>query len=136
VAQESDPADQVAITKYSGTNVDCTSVHVLFEAVTGCNLDPIWTRFIVIETKTGDIGTNQSFQEGGCAMKYGARNQLIGKVVEIKRGTVMSQIKFSSPADSSMSSVMTLESLDELGIKKGDTVRAVVKAVNVLLVKE
>jgi molybdopterin-binding protein len=69
-------------------------------------------------------------------MKYGARNQLVGRVVDIKRGTVMSQIKFSIPADSSMSSVMTLESLDELGIKEGDTVRAVVKAVNVLLVKE
>lgn len=69
-------------------------------------------------------------------MKYGARNQLVGRVVEIKRGTVMSQIKFIIPADSSMSSVMTLESLDELGIKEGDAVSAVVKAVNVLLVKE
>ncbi len=48
----------------------------------------------------------------------------------------MSQIKFTIPANSSMSSVMTLESLDELGIKEGDTVSAVVKAVNVLLVKE
>ena len=34
-----------------------------------------------------------------------------------------------------MSSVMTKDSLDELGIGKGDTVHVVAKAVNVLLVK-
>lgn len=68
-------------------------------------------------------------------MKYGARNQLTGKVTEIKKGGVMCQVKFDvSPG--AMSSVMTLESLDDLGIKIGDNVKIVVKAVNVLLVTE
>ena len=35
-----------------------------------------------------------------------------------------------------MASVMTLESIDDMGLKKGDKVRVVVKAVNVLLIKE
>ena len=35
-----------------------------------------------------------------------------------------------------MASVLTLESLDELGLKPGDRVRVVVKAVHVLLIKE
>lgn len=69
-------------------------------------------------------------------MKYGARNQLVGKVVKIKRGTVMSQVRLDIPSGSSVSSVMTIDSLDELGIKEGDTVKVVIKAVNVLLVKE
>jgi len=69
-------------------------------------------------------------------MKYGARNQIIGKVTEIKRGTVMSQIKFTLPEGADMSSVITVESLDHLNITEGDTVKAVIKAVNVLLVKE
>ena len=69
-------------------------------------------------------------------MKYGARNQLAGRVKEIKRGTVMSQIRLDIPAGSKVSSVMTTDSLDELGIKEGDTVKVVVKAVNVLLVRE
>jgi molybdopterin-binding protein len=69
-------------------------------------------------------------------MKYGARNQLVGKVKEIKRGTVMSQIRLDIPAPSQVSSVMTVDSLNELGIKEGDTVKVVVKAVNVLLVRE
>ncbi len=69
-------------------------------------------------------------------MKYGAKNQLVGTVREIKRGTVMSQVNLDIPADSSMSSVLTLEALDDLGINEGDQVRVIVKAVNVLLVKE
>jgi len=69
-------------------------------------------------------------------MKYGARNQIIGKVTEIKKGSLMCEVKLDIPAASHMASVMTIESLDELGIKPGDSVRVVVKAVNVLLVKE
>ena len=69
-------------------------------------------------------------------MKYGAKNQLTGTVTEIKRGTVMSQVNLEIKADASMSSVLTLEALEELGITEGDQVKVIVKAVNVLLIKE
>lgn len=69
-------------------------------------------------------------------MKYGAKNQLMGTVRSIKRGTVMSQVNLDIAGKSSMSSVMTVEALDDLGIKDGDQVRVIVKAVHVLLVKE
>ena len=69
-------------------------------------------------------------------MKYGARNQLTGKVTAIKRGTVMSQVDISVPVGANMSSVMTVDTLDGLQLKKGDKVKVIVKAVNVLLVKE
>ena len=69
-------------------------------------------------------------------MKYGAKNQLTGTVTEIKRGTVMSQVNLEIKADASMSSVLTLEALEELGISEGDQVKVIVKAVNVLLIKE
>jgi molybdopterin-binding protein len=69
-------------------------------------------------------------------MKYGARNQLTGKVTEITKGTMMCQVKLEIPAGSRMASVMTIDSLDDLDIKEGDNVKVVVKAINVLLVKE
>lgn len=70
-------------------------------------------------------------------MKFGARNQLNGKITEIKKGSIMCEVKLELPsAAGNMASVMTIESLDELGVKVGDTVKIVVKAVNVLLVKE
>ena len=69
-------------------------------------------------------------------MKYGARNQLTGKVTEIKKGTVMGQVRLEILSPSEMGSVMTLESIDKMGLEEGDSVKIVVKAINVLLVKE
>jgi molybdopterin-binding protein len=68
-------------------------------------------------------------------MKVGARNQLAGRITEVKRGSVMCEVKLEIPAQSRMASVMTVESLDDMGVKVGDTVQVVVKAVNVLLLK-
>ena len=68
-------------------------------------------------------------------MKVGARNRIVGKVKEIKRGTLMAQVKVEVAKGVRMSSVMTVDSLDELDLKKGDEVEVVVKAVNVLLLK-
>jgi|RifCSP16_1_1023843.scaffolds.fasta_scaffold195613_1 molybdopterin-binding protein len=69
-------------------------------------------------------------------MKIGARNQIVGKVVDIKKGDVMAIVKVKIPAESIMASVFTVESLKDLGIKKGDKVLVVAKAVNVMLMKE
>jgi molybdopterin-binding protein len=68
-------------------------------------------------------------------MKVGARNQLKARVTAIKRGQVMAQIKLVIPAESVMGSVITVESLEELGLEVGDEVELFVKAVNVLPVK-
>jgi molybdopterin-binding protein len=69
-------------------------------------------------------------------MKIGARNRLEGDVTEIKRGSVMCQVKVKIAGGAIMESVMTIDSLDELGIKVGDKVRVAVKAVNVMLIKD
>lgn len=69
-------------------------------------------------------------------MKVGARNRLEGEVVEIKRGAVMCQVKVKIAGGAIMESVMTLDSLTELGIKEGDKVGIAVKAVNVMLIKD
>ncbi len=69
-------------------------------------------------------------------MKYGARNQLRATVTAIKQGDVMGQVTLTLPASSVMGSVMTMDSINELGLKEGDTVKLVVKAINVLVVKE
>ena len=69
-------------------------------------------------------------------MRIGARNRLEGEVTEIKRGTVMCQVKVKIFGGAIMESVMTLDSLEELGLKVGDQVRVAVKAVNVMLIKD
>ena len=69
-------------------------------------------------------------------MKYGARNKVAGKVKSVKKGDVMSMVKFDVTAPVEMASVLTTESLEDLGLKDGDTVRLVIKAIHVLPVKE
>jgi molybdate transport system regulatory protein len=71
----------------------------------------------------------------GIIMKIGARNQIVGKVTGIKKGAVMCQVKVDVPA-CELASVMTVDSLDDMGIKVGSKVRVVAKAVTVLLIKE
>ena len=69
-------------------------------------------------------------------MKYGARNAVSGKVTSIKKGDVMSLVKFDVSTPATMASVLTSESVEALGLKEGDVVRLVIKAIHVLPVKE
>ena len=48
-------------------------------------------------------------------MKYGARNQLMGTVTDIKKGSVMCEVKVKIASGAFMESVMTMNSLKELG---------------------
>lgn len=71
-------------------------------------------------------------------MEAGVRNKLVGKIEEIKSDAVMAQVKMSVNgwADSPIvTSVMTKESLEDTGFKKGDVIEALVKAINVVFVK-
>lgn len=68
-------------------------------------------------------------------MKYGARNRIVARVTEVRKGDVMSLVKFDVQAPAKMSSVLTTESAEELDLKPGDSVELVIKAVHVLAVK-
>lgn len=69
-------------------------------------------------------------------MKHNARNDLPAEVTAIKKGSVMCQVDVKIVGTNyKMSSVMTMESLDGMGLKVGDRVNVVAKAVNVLLMK-
>jgi molybdopterin-binding protein len=69
-------------------------------------------------------------------MKYGARNHITAIVKGIKRDKVVGQVDLEVAAKSKMGSVMTADSLDELDLKPGDKVKLIIKAINVLVVKE
>ena len=69
-------------------------------------------------------------------MKYGARNKIRAKVSSIKKGDVMSLIKFAVTDPHEMASVLTTESVDHLRIEPGDEIELIIKAIHVLPVKE
>ena len=69
-------------------------------------------------------------------MKHGARNTVKAKITSIKKGDIMSLVKFEVSAPTEMSSVLTTESLEDLGVKVGDELKLAIKAVHVLPYKE
>ncbi|RPI37359.1 MAG: molybdenum-binding protein [Nitrospiraceae bacterium] len=69
-------------------------------------------------------------------MKYGARNKIMASVKSVKKGDIMSLVKYDVILPAEMASVLTTESLDDLALKPGDTVQLVIKAIHVLPVKE
>jgi molybdopterin-binding protein len=69
-------------------------------------------------------------------MKYGARNTIKAKVKSIKKGDIMSLVKFEDISAPEMASVLTTESVEVMELKPGDTVALIIKAIHVLPVKE
>jgi molybdopterin-binding protein len=69
-------------------------------------------------------------------MKYGARNDLKAVVKSVKKGDIMSLVKFDVTGPFEMASVLTTESVESLALKPGDKVELVIKAIHVLRVKE
>jgi molybdopterin-binding protein len=68
-------------------------------------------------------------------MPLSARNHLKGKVTDVKLGDVMAHITIKV-GQNVIESVITRQSAEELNIKKGDTVTAVVKATEVMISKQ
>ena len=68
-------------------------------------------------------------------MPISARNKLRGKIEEIRLGDVMAHVAVRV-GDNLIESVITRRSADELKLKKGDTVSAVVKATEVMIQKD
>jgi molybdopterin-binding protein len=68
-------------------------------------------------------------------MPLSARNQLAGKVIEVKLGEVMAHVSVRV-GKNIIESVITRRSAEELGLKKGDSVTAVIKSTEVMLHKD
>jgi molybdopterin-binding protein len=67
-------------------------------------------------------------------MTLSARNHLIGTIDDITWGDVLVHVTVRV-GDAVIESVITRRSAEEMGLKKGDTVTAVVKATEVMLAK-
>jgi len=68
-------------------------------------------------------------------MSISARNHLQGKITDLKLGDVMAHITIEV-GQNIIESVITRQSVEEMNLKKGDTVTAVVKATEVMVSKD
>ena len=68
-------------------------------------------------------------------MPLSARNQLPGVIEEIRLGEVMAHVVVRV-GDNVIESVITRTSAEDLALKKGDSVRVVVKSTEVMIQKD
>jgi len=68
-------------------------------------------------------------------LKVSARNQVKGKVTQVKKGVITAQLKIRIEAPATLTAVITKEAVQEMKIKKGDDVVAVIKATSTMVSK-
>jgi len=66
-------------------------------------------------------------------MRISARNQIKGTIVEVKKGATTSHVRVDIGGGNIITSSITNEAVDELGIKAGGKATVVVKASDVMI---
>jgi len=70
---------------------------------------------------------------GGRPVKLSARNQISGKIVEVRKGQTTAHVRIDIGNGVIVTSSITNEAIDELGLKVGDNAIAIIKASDVLV---
>jgi molybdopterin-binding protein len=78
----------------------------------------------------------KAYKKGGICLKISARNLLKGTVENVEIGAVMANVKIKMEAPDIITAIITKESVEDLDIKEGDIVTAVIKSTEVMVAKD
>jgi molybdopterin-binding protein len=68
-------------------------------------------------------------------MKLSARNQIKGKITDVKKGQTTGHVRIDIGSGVIITSSITNEAIDDLALKVGDDAIAVIKASDVMIAK-
>lgn len=68
-------------------------------------------------------------------MKLSARNQLKGKIVAVEKGVITAKVTVEVKMPVTVTAVITKDAVEELDLKVGDEVTAIVKSTEVMIAK-
>jgi molybdopterin-binding protein len=66
-------------------------------------------------------------------MKISARNQITGKILEVKKGATTAHVRLEIAPGQIITASITNEAVDDLGLKAGAQATAVIKASDVMI---
>ena len=89
-----------------------------------------WSRPLIFDQKTAPRVRLNSVRT---IMRISARNQIRGTVIEVKKGATTSHVRVDIGQGQIVTSAITNEAVDELGLKVGQTAYAIVKASDVMV---
>ncbi len=88
-----------------------------------------------VEDYVGEIIGDEEYWEA-VGLKISARNRLKGTVQEVDKGVVTAKVKIKIEKPVVVTALISKEAVEELDIKAGDKVQAVIKATEVMVAKE
>jgi molybdate transport system regulatory protein len=88
-----------------------------------------------VEDYVGEILGDEEYWEA-VGLKISARNRLKGVVKEVEKGVITAKVKISIDTPVFVTAIISKEAVEELDIKTGDNVEAVIKATEVMVAKE
>jgi len=88
-----------------------------------------------MEAYVGGLLIDEEYWEA-VGLKISARNRLKGVVKEVDVGKVAAKVKVEIQAPTVITALISKEAVEELDIKAGDDVKAVIKATEVMIAKE
>jgi len=88
-----------------------------------------------VEDYVGEILGDQEYWEAA-GLKISARNRLKGVVKGVEKGDVIAKVKLEVKVPAVITALISKEAVEDLNIKVGDSVEAVIKATEVMIAKE
>jgi molybdate transport system regulatory protein len=88
-----------------------------------------------VENYVGEILNDEEYWEA-VGLKISARNQLKGTVKTVEKGDIVAKVKIEIHAPTTITAIISREAVEDLNIKTGDKVAAVIKATEVMIAKE
>lgn len=68
-------------------------------------------------------------------MEISARNKIKGTITEVKIGSVMAKVSLKIADGTTINSMITIDSVEDMSLKVGDEVYAIVKSTEVMIGK-
>ena len=88
-----------------------------------------------VEDYVGELIGDETHWEA-VGLKISARNRLKGTVQEVEKGTVTAKVRIRIDKPVVVTALISKEAVEDLDIKAGDKVEAVIKATEVMVAKE
>jgi len=88
-----------------------------------------------VESYVSEILGDEEYWEAA-GLKISARNRLKGTVKHVEKGDVIAKIKVEIRMPATITALISREATEELNIKVGDSVEAVIKATEIMVAKE
>jgi molybdate transport system regulatory protein len=84
-------------------------------------------------SNSGNLGVSEDWRQKG--LKLSTRNRFKGKVVAVEKGVITAKVKVEVKMPVTVTAVITKEAIEDLDIKVGDEVEAIVKSTEIMIAK-